>query len=189
MLLSLLDSLSKHDEHILSEAQTSWPPLTICCARKLRSLWSHAFSFKRRPQWATLLSHGRVRHGQTAQSSHGKDISTIYLFGCDMVLDWVEQEAQVAGCRSTSEAERYQGRKRKRENKGKWSLDLLSKQLQARCMIWTWMGHRVATTFNYGCPDQDPCSFWEETAWVAWSWEEEGTCFCLASTPRCQLCF
>ncbi|CAG7894600.1 unnamed protein product [Brassica rapa] len=34
-----------------------------------------------------------------------------------MLLDWVEQEAQVAGCRSTSEAERYQGRKRKQENK------------------------------------------------------------------------
>ena len=28
MLLSLLDSLNKHEEHILSEAQTSWPPLT-----------------------------------------------------------------------------------------------------------------------------------------------------------------
>jgi len=28
----------------------------------------------------------------------------------------VEQEAQVAGCRSTAEAERYLGRKRKREN-------------------------------------------------------------------------
>lgn len=32
------------------------------------------------------------------------------------VLDWVGQEAQVAGCRSTAEAERYLGRKRKREN-------------------------------------------------------------------------
>ncbi|KAH0882333.1 LOW QUALITY PROTEIN: hypothetical protein HID58_011200 [Brassica napus] len=60
------------------------------------------------------------------------DIATLYLFGCDMVLDWVEQEAHVAGCRSTSEAERYQGRKRKQENKGKWSIDLLSKQFQAR---------------------------------------------------------
>ncbi|CAN6884132.1 unnamed protein product [Brassica oleracea] len=59
------------------------------------------------------------------------------MMGVDMLLIDVKQEAQVAGCRSTSEAERYQGRKRKRENKGKWSLDLLSKQLQARCMIWT----------------------------------------------------
>ncbi|KAG5407249.1 hypothetical protein IGI04_013368 [Brassica rapa subsp. trilocularis] len=72
-------------EHILSKAQTSWPPLTRC----------------------------------------------------DMVANWVEQEAQVAGCHSTSSADTYLGRKRKRENEGKWGLDLLSKKLQGMGMIWT----------------------------------------------------
>lgn len=32
------------------------------------------------------------------------------------MLDCAEQEAQIAGCRSTAEAERYLARKRKREN-------------------------------------------------------------------------
>ena len=62
-----------------------------------------------------------------------RDIATLYLFGCDLVLDWVEQEAQVAGC----EAKRFLGRKRKGQNEGEWGLDLLSKQLQGMCMIWT----------------------------------------------------
>ncbi|KAG5377566.1 hypothetical protein IGI04_025408 [Brassica rapa subsp. trilocularis] len=56
---------------------------------------------------------------------------------CDMVANWVEQEAQVAGCHSTSSADTYLGRKRKRENEGKWGLDLLSKKLQGMGMIWT----------------------------------------------------
>nr|VDD20246.1 unnamed protein product [Brassica oleracea] len=54
-----------------------------------------------------------------------------------MVANWVEQEAQVAGCHSTSSADTYLGRKRKRENEGKWGLDLLSKKLKGMGMIWT----------------------------------------------------
>ncbi|CAF2029093.1 unnamed protein product [Brassica oleracea var. botrytis] len=89
MLLSLLDSLNKHEEHILSKVQTSWPPLTRYY----------------------LLDEHRI--------------------------GWSMQEAQVAGCHSTSSADTYLGRKRKRENEGKWGVDLLSKKLQGMGMIWT----------------------------------------------------
>ncbi|KAL0701551.1 hypothetical protein Bca4012_057673 [Brassica carinata] len=68
-------------------------------------------------QKKTIMSYSVVSWVCTAWSNgskyHGKDIATLSLFGCDMLLDWVEQEAQVARCRSMSEAERYLGRKRK----------------------------------------------------------------------------
>ncbi|KAG2246835.1 hypothetical protein Bca52824_086463 [Brassica carinata] len=81
------------------------------------------------------------RPAKQETSRNGYDLDLIKFIEsqlqCDIVANWVEQKAQVAGCHSTSSADTYLGRKRKRENEGKWGLDLLSKKLQGMGMIWT----------------------------------------------------
>ncbi|WZY84954.1 hypothetical protein YC2023_031338 [Brassica napus] len=70
--------------------------------------------------------HSKEEHQELLNSVVSEYRMVKRLKDLKIVLDWSEQEAQMAGCRSTAEAERYLGRKRKREseegmNRGKES--------------------------------------------------------------------